>query len=140
LSLLRKKRLKQWISLFSVVVFLGVLYLFSVHFTTFRIPCPFYLLTGLYCPGCGISRMCIALFHLDFVSAFQNNALVMLFLLPGGAMFLRSSIRYVREGKIVYSIPEKVLLIVGLALTVLFWIFRNLEAFSYLAPLSDYWA
>ena len=33
------------------------------------IPCMFHQITGLYCPGCGVSRMCLALFRLDFVSA-----------------------------------------------------------------------
>ncbi|MBR7161246.1 MAG: DUF2752 domain-containing protein, partial [Clostridia bacterium] len=42
------------------------------------IPCPFRFFTGLQCPGCGISRMLIALLHLDLVSAFRYNPFIFL--------------------------------------------------------------
>lgn len=35
----------------------------------FSLPCPVYALTGLYCPGCGVTRMLLALLRLDFAAA-----------------------------------------------------------------------
>lgn len=37
--------------------------------------CPFHALTGLFCPGCGITRALHALLHGEFVKAFSMNAL-----------------------------------------------------------------
>lgn len=36
--------------------------------------CPFYMLTGLQCPGCGIQRALHSLLHLDFRAAWHYNA------------------------------------------------------------------
>jgi hypothetical protein len=35
--------------------------------------CPFRLLTGLPCPGCGLTRSWVGLAHGDFGAAFANN-------------------------------------------------------------------
>ena len=40
--------------------------------------CPFWRLTGLLCPGCGVTRMCLALLRLDFSGAWQANAALLL--------------------------------------------------------------
>ena len=40
--------------------------------------CPFQLLTGLECPGCGSQRAIHALLHLDIRSAFHHNALLII--------------------------------------------------------------
>lgn len=39
----------------------GMLYCIWLHCTGLGIPCLFYLWTGFKCPGCGITRMCLAL-------------------------------------------------------------------------------
>ena len=38
------------------------------------VPCMFHELTGLECPGCGITRMILALSRLDLKAAFRANA------------------------------------------------------------------
>ena len=43
--------------------------------------CPTYLLTGIYCPGCGTTRMLHSLLHLRLFDALDYNVL-MVFLLP----------------------------------------------------------
>ena len=47
--------------------------------------CLFYQFTGLYCPGCGMTRALHALVHLDPLGAFAMNpgAMLGLALLPG---------------------------------------------------------
>lgn len=44
-------------------------------------PCPFRLLTGWYCPGCGGLRMTHDVLHIDFPAAVADN-LFLLFGLP----------------------------------------------------------
>ena len=52
---------------------LGVLYLIWLHGTGIAIPCPFRMVTGRLCPGCGITRMFVCLSRLDFEGAFRAN-------------------------------------------------------------------
>ena len=51
-------------------------YLVFVLCTGIRIPCLFYELTGLKCPGCGITRMFVSLARLDIAAAFAYNPLI----------------------------------------------------------------
>lgn len=44
--------------------------------------CPFKLLTGLNCPGCGLTRMIHALLHGDVVAAWHFNAVLLVLGLP----------------------------------------------------------
>lgn len=51
---------------------------------TFFPKCPLYHYTGLKCSGCGSQRAIHDILHLDFVSAFHENALI-LFAIPYAA-------------------------------------------------------
>ena len=46
--------------------------------------CPLYVLTGLNCPGCGLTRGCHALFNGDILLALHFNALLPIYLFIGG--------------------------------------------------------
>ncbi len=92
------------------------------------ISCPFYRLTGLQCPGCGVSRMCLALLHLDFAAAFQANAML-LALLPVGLVFCAAhAVRFVRTGPCALTRLEQTAVWIMAALLVIFGIWRNLPA------------
>src|SRR2546430_2669305 len=57
--------------------------------------CPFLLLTGYQCPGCGSTRACYQLLHLHPIAAFEFNPLMMLtlpFIVYGFLGFTRSAI------------------------------------------------
>lgn len=60
----------------SIVVLLGVIYYIFIQFTGFMVPCVFRKITGLRCPGCGISGLFICLFSLDFIGAFNSNPFI----------------------------------------------------------------
>ena len=49
----------------------GLLYGFVLIPLGVRIPCLFYRFTGLRCPGCGITDLCLALLHGRFVPAYN---------------------------------------------------------------------
>jgi Protein of unknown function (DUF2752) len=87
--------------------------------------CPFRMLTGLQCPGCGTTRACYQLLHLHPIAAFKFNPLMILtlpFIVYGFLGFTRSAI----TGK-----PQRRLFIptavwwAWLAVVIFFWIFRN---------------
>lgn len=112
----------------------GFFYFLFVKLTGWGIPCVFYLVTDLFCPGCGISRMFMALLELDLITALRSNALVLV-LLPFALIFgLRRLVIYVRTGRSDTDRLETALLIPTGLLTLAFWILRNLSAFSFLAP------
>ena len=56
----------------------GALYLYHHDPYSYPLPCLFYLLTGLYCPGCGAGRACYSLLHLRFKDALSYNPLMTL--------------------------------------------------------------
>ncbi len=73
----RKKVIKGALILLGI----GALYAVTVTLLGRGIPCPIRLATGFECPGCGVSRMLLALMRLDFAAAFEANA-ALLCLLP----------------------------------------------------------
>lgn len=59
----------------GLMLFFGTIYLLFVKSFGFGIPCSFNYLTGLDCPGCGMTGAVFALLRLDFARAFRLNAL-----------------------------------------------------------------
>lgn len=98
------------------------------------VPCLFFAVTGLYCPGCGVSRMLLSLLRLDFSAAFRYNPAVMTALPFLAVLFLSMGIRYVRTGKLSPTKPQTALLWTMAAGLLLFGALRNLPAFPMLRP------
>ena len=98
------------------------------------IPCMFHTITGLYCPGCGVSRMCLSLLSLDFQSAFQANAAVMLILPPGLIIAFQMAFRYIKNGRLQPTRAQNLVLYIMAGFLLLFGILRNLPAFAWLSP------
>jgi len=100
--------------------------LFSNPTTTGFFPvCPFRVLTGLQCPGCGSTRACYQLMHLHPIAAFKLNPLMMLtlpFILYGLAGFTKSAVTGKPQRRI--FIPS-IYLWAWLAALIFFWVFRN---------------
>lgn len=71
-------------SIFAVVLGIGA---YCVISYLFNIPCPIKTITGISCPGCGMSRACISLLKLDIQSAAHYHPLVF-GILPIGACFI----------------------------------------------------
>ena len=80
------QRLRRLLTGLLLVAAVGTGYALWVNLTHLSIPCPFHAITGLQCPGCGVTRMCLALLRLDVSGAWKANP-VLLLLLPllGGA-------------------------------------------------------
>lgn len=87
--------------------------------------CPFRLLTGMQCPGCGSTRAFYQLLHLDPVAAFKLNPLMVLtlpFIIYGLLGFTRSALMGRPQRRL--FIPP-IYLWAWLVLLIFFWIFRN---------------
>lgn len=85
------------------------------------IPCPYLALTGLACPGCGLTRAVHFLLHADVATAFSYNPLV--FLAVPAALTYASAPRVagdVRGARVRTSLAW-----VMVVITLAFWIWRN---------------
>ena len=90
------------------------------------LPCVFNRLTGLRCPGCGVSRMCLSLLRLDFEQAFYWNGAVMICLPALAYLFGYLLYRYIRFGDMGMKRWQSNLCWCMAAVLLLFGIWRNL--------------
>ncbi|WP_079415603.1 DUF2752 domain-containing protein [Paenibacillus ferrarius] len=128
LSTVRNSKL-VWGSFFLVG---GLVYLeIGIPVIHIEIPCIFHAVTGLYCPGCGITRVALSLLKWDFYQAFRFNPLVFV-LLP---LYLT----YMMANKRGMSRTSRIIMTVMLIATISFGLLRNIPAFDWLAPtIVDY--
>ena len=118
----RKRFLREGIRILGI----GVIYFFWVCLTGVGIPCPFRLLTGYLCPGCGITHYCIAMLQLRFADAYSANPflfVLMPFFIPYG---ICRTHRFIQTGRTEYSVAELGLLLMTLVGAIVFSVYRNL--------------
>ncbi len=96
--------------------------------------CPFLLISGLYCPGCGSLRATHAMLHGDFGTAFDRNPLAVVLLPIVLVSWVAWGLRLL--GFNAWH-PSRVPVgwIWGLLVLVLgFWIARNVPGWTWLSP------
>lgn len=130
----KTQRFISFIKKVGIVLLLGLLYAMFVKKTGIGIPCMFYKLTGLYCPGCGVSRMCLALLQRDIEKAFHYNVAIMITLPYFVWIGIDSAVAYIRNGIVKHTRRREIVLWIVLVFFVVFGILRNIPKFSYLAP------
>jgi len=90
--------------------------------------CPFRLLTGLKCPGCGVSHMARDLLRGNVTAAFYDNPVVFTELPFLLYVIGRKTYRYVRYDRSGITRGEEVILIAAFAALLVFGVLRNLPA------------
>ena len=118
-------RLRNILLLSAGLLLLGGLYSFLAYHGL-GLPCLFYQITGLMCPGCGNSRAALALLRLDFAAAWGYNPL---FALEGFYLiwvYAHCCKSYLKGKRFSYSPPWPVLDTLILAAIVIWGIARNL--------------
>ena len=115
---------------------IGILILYYIHLTyNIGLICIYNKITGLYCPGCGMTRAVYSLLNLDIYQAIRYNVFAVI-LLPiliiyfcGGIYaWLFNTKNYIQK-----IIPTKFWVIFAILL-ILYGAIRNVPYFSYLAP------
>lgn len=115
---------RYWIA--CCLLCLGIVFFFFNPEETALFPkCPFYVLTGWQCPGCGSQRALHALLHLDIGRAFHYNALLVASL-PLVAILLISEWTREQHPGFYRKIHTPAFTWICFTVVILWWIGRNL--------------
>ena len=109
------------------------LFVFEPGKSGFFPACPFRLLTGFTCPGCGSTRAMHQILHGDFATAFTLNPLLLLaipFLL---FVLLRYSMTVLRGGVPRPNALPTPFIYALFVIIVSFWIFRNTPYYPFVS-------
>lgn len=114
----------------------SVVWYFNPSNVSFLPVCPLYSMTGIACPGCGLTRGFHALFHGDIITALDYNAMLPIFSLILGYFFLSMFLVAVRGRGLSINYLKPSLVWTFLILTFGFAVLRNLPyyPFSILYP------
>ncbi len=86
-------------------------------------------MTGLLCPGCGVTGMCGSPASLNWKGAFFCHPVLFVLLLPLTAVFICSAAGYVQNGRFRFARWQNLILYVSVAALVIFGVVRNLVRF-----------
>ena len=93
--------------------------------------CPLLSLTGFACPGCGLTRGFHALFHGDIVTAIDFNALIPVWVLIFGYVFVSLMLLAVRGSGLPMWLVGPKALFGFLIVLILFGVLRNLPFYPF---------
>lgn len=124
-SLTCKQRLLRVLAVWTGLGLLGLFYA-SIASRFGGIPCVFRTVTGLRCPGCGVTHMCLCLLRGDLLGAFRENAAVLCLVPVLAPLLVHQSLRYVKLGTLRLFPWEEKLAWAMAAMLLLFGVVRNL--------------
>lgn len=120
------QRLRRILLLWCAVLAAGIGYGVFCARTGMGIPCILHEVTGLECPGCGLTRAVLALARLDIAAAFGYNVLWPLVLGYFLWIGIGGSLAYVKRGELCY-LPGKIRMHAAvLSVVVAYGILRNI--------------
>lgn len=103
------------VAIISIIALIGglIIYKFNPSLYWFMPKCPFKLITGFNCPGCGIQRAIYEMLHGNFIEAIKYNyyllysgpylaSFIFVWVMPDGKC--RTSIKEIIENKVVVKI------------------------------------
>lgn len=93
-----------------LILGLGTAYYVFYRVTGYGIPCPIRAVTGLLCPGCGMTHAFAALLSGDVAEAWQQNKLSLTVIPILMVYGMWRAWRYIRSGRSDFAIWETVLL------------------------------
>ena len=96
----------------------------------FGIPCLFRLVTGLRCPGCGVTHMALCLLRGDLSGAFYENPMVLMLLPIGLILAIRLTYRDLKTGSRRLTKWENRAVIGMIVLLIGFGVARNLKIYA----------
>ena len=98
----------------------------------FNYNCIFREVLGIYCPGCGGTRMVKAILKLDFYQAFRYNPFMFILIVLLVCLVLINLALKMLGKKLI--LPKDKHLIILAICVILYFILRNIPLFSFLLP------
>ncbi len=120
-----KQRALKVIKIALFLIAIGLAYAIFIHFTGLGIPCVFRKITGLKCPGCGVTHMCTALLRFDFRAAFDANPVVLCLLPVLFPLLIVQIVKYIRTGSRKTTPVQNCIIIGAIVILLIFGIVRN---------------
>ena len=120
---MRPERIKKIKTLVAFCIAVAA-YLLIHRFFGLSIPCFFHSVTGLKCPGCGVTHMTEALLSLDIQGAYSANPFLLI-TAPFLAFEIIYEVFFSVRGTAFYRF-NSILLIIYSVLLILFGILRNI--------------
>ena len=131
---MNKKKLTSLIIVLSVsiIAIIGLFLVknFNPEEESFFIPCMFHKVTGLKCPGCGMTRAMHYLVNGNIKKAIWYNLMI----IPGTFVLIYSGYRYIKylvKNEEIVNSPLEIILKIFLAILILFMIVRNVTTLFY---------
>lgn len=121
-----KKRVFIVIRNAAILLGAGLVYAAFVSLTGLAIPCVFHLVTGLKCPGCGVTRVALALLRFDFHEAWIQNRCLILISPLLAVSIVTQLVSYIRTGRYRVGRILTVVNYVLVGLLLLFGVVRNI--------------
>ena len=116
-----------WMLLGAAAVLAGVTKGFPMQMKIFSLPCIFWELTGYYCPGCGGTRACAALFRGEIVRSFLGHPVVVYTAVVFAWYMISHTIEYLTRGRLAVGMRYRDLyLYLAAAIILIQWVVRNL--------------
>jgi hypothetical protein len=90
--------------------------------------CPFFVITGLKCPGCGSQRAVHSLLHFDLLGAIRYNALLVFSIPILLVLFYAEAVRK-RKPAFYAAVNRPLVIWTYFSITVVWWVIRNILGF-----------
>lgn len=113
----------------AVLLGIGILYYIFIRITGLAIPCIFRKITGLLCPGCGITRAILAAVRLDFARAWSYNQFMFIAFPALAYIIIKNDYVYIKYGNRELSRFDNILIFICIAGAVIFAVLRNVMHF-----------
>jgi len=127
-----KRRFIIWLFVFGLIAILIAFIVMSKLMFDVGIVCIFHEMLGIYCPGCGGTRMAVEIIRGNFYQAFRYNMFIFLTFPILFVIFLKQSYMYIMHNKLILWL-DKFLIWYAIGL-VIFGVLRNIEMFKWMAP------
>jgi hypothetical protein len=125
------QRLSAAVGVIAMTGGASVVYAFDPSQTHFLPVCPLYALTGFACPGCGLTRGFHALFHGDVLTALDFNALIPIWTVIFGYLFVSLLLTAVRGRGLPWKFISPSTLFGFVVLLITFGVLRNLPFYPF---------
>ena len=125
------QRLSAAAGVIGMLVGASLVWAFDPTTTHFLPVCPLYSLTGFACPGCGLTRAFHALSHGDVLTALDFNALLPIWTVVFGYLFVSLILTAVRGRGLPWKWVTPGMLTGFLILLITFGVLRNLPYYPF---------